>query len=404
VRNVAARAEMRWKTRRFDSITTIANGMVNPTESQYVDAIRIGPENIESGTGRITNTATARELGLISGKYTFDQSAIVYSKIRPNLNKVCMPPFSGICSADAYPIWPAADVVTREYVFYYMISPMFLDQSVRVSMRTGMPKINRDDLGAIKVPLPPPLLEQQKIAAILSTWDRAIELTEKLIAAKQKRKRALMQQLLTGKVRFKEFVKSQEVFSTRYGDYPKDWTYGRIEDIAKEVSERNAEGTLHQVLSCTKYDGLVDSLTYFGRQIFSEDLSTYKVVRRNQFAYATNHIEEGSIGYQDVCDTALISPMYTVFETTSGVDDGFLFKLLKSDLYVHIYQTNMSASVDRLGSLRWGDFSRIRIPLPSMEEQRRISEVLNRQQLELDKLEKKPSSCSSRRKALCSRF
>lgn len=239
MRNVAARAEMKWKTRRFDSITTIANGMVNPTESQYVDAIHIGPENIESGTGRITNTATARELGLISGKYTFDQSAIVYSKIRPNLNKVCMPPFSGICSADAYPIWPAADVVTREYLFYYMISPMFLDQSVRVSMRTGMPKINRDDLGAIKVPLPP-LPEQHKIAAILSTWDRAIELTEKLIAAKQKRKQALMQQLLTGKVRLPQFQKGKLNAATsivrvpmavRRGIYPPSVQAGRSEEV-----------------------------------------------------------------------------------------------------------------------------------------------------------------------------
>ena len=246
----------------------------------------------------------------------------------------------------------------------------------------------------------PPLPEQQKIAAILSTWDRAIELTEKLIAAKQKRKQALMQQLLTGKVRFKEFVKSKETFSTRYGNYPTDWKYVRLEKVAKEVSERNADGTAHQVLSCTKYDGLVDSLTYFGKQIFSDDLSTYKIVRKNHFAYATNHIEEGSIGYQNVCDVAVISPMYTVFKTKDGVDDGFLYKLLKSDLYVHIYQVNTSASVDRRGSLRWDAFSHIRIALPSIDEQRAIAAVLDSQQREIDVQKRKCETLKQQKKGL----
>lgn len=84
------------------------------------------------------------------------------------------------------------------------------------SAKTGVPGLNRNDLHTLKIAVPP-LPEQQKIAAILSTWDRAIELTEKLIAAKQKRKQALMQQLLTGKVRFKEFTKLGEWRVTKLG-------------------------------------------------------------------------------------------------------------------------------------------------------------------------------------------
>ena len=131
------------------------------------------------------------------------------------------------------------------------------------------------------------------------------------------------------------------------------------------------------VLSCTKYDGLVDSLTYFGRQIFSEDTSTYKVVRRHQFAYATNHIEEGSIGYQDLYDEALISPMYTVFATAPGVDDRFLYALLKTEMYRQIFERSTSASVARRGSLRWNEFARIHVPLPSLAEQTAIVDVLH---------------------------
>lgn len=239
------------------------------------------------------------------------------------------------------------------------------------------PNITRGDVCSFPI-LIPPLPEQQKIAQILSTWDRAIEKLEALISAKQKRKRALMQQLLAGKKRFAEFIKSEERRQTRFGTIPIDWKYLQIGEVARQLSLKNNEGKDLQVLSCTKHYGLVDSLSYFGKQIFSEDTSTYKVVPRNAFAYATNHIEEGSIGYQNICDKALISPMYTVFQTVESIiNDNFLFRLLKTELYRHIFEVNTSASVDRRGSLRWSQFAHIRIPIPSLPEQQKIASVLS---------------------------
>lgn len=236
--------------------------------------------------------------------------------------------------------------------------------------------VRKSDITQQVIPLPP-LPEQRKIAQILSTWDEAIQVVEALIAALKARKRGLMQRLLTGEVRFPGFVESDETIETRFGDIPADWRYVPISEIARSVSAKNSRGADLPVLSCTKYDGLVDSLEYFGRQIYSEDTSTYKTVERNQFAYATNHIEEGSIGYQDLYDRALISPMYTVFETTGRINDSYLYKVLKTELYRHIFEVSTSASVNRRGSLRWGEFSKIPVPLPSLAEQRSIAEVID---------------------------
>ena len=97
------------------------------------------------------------------------------------------------------------------------------------------------------------------------------------------------------------------------------------------------------------------------RKIFADDVSTYKIVPKNHFAYATNHIEEGSIGYQEILDEALISPMYTVFNTDKTVNDNFFFKLLKSHPLVYQYQNRMEGSIDRRGGLRWDGFSIIKI-------------------------------------------
>jgi len=261
-----------------------------------------------------------------------------------------------------------------EFVYNYLKCSFGKAQMMTLVRQVAVSGITGDDLKKFQVPIPPKP-EQQKIAQILSTWDKAIEKLEALIAAKQKRKKALMQQLLTGKMRFAEYVKSNEYQKTKFGDIPSEWKYLHIGDVAKQVSQKNTAGDDLPVLSCTKHYGLVDSLKYFGKQIFSENTSTYKIAPRNTFAYAANHIEEGSIGYQNLYDEALISPMDTVFKTLNNVDDAYLYRLLKTELYRHIFEVNTSASVDRRGSLRWNEFAKIKIPVPSMEEQQKIASV-----------------------------
>jgi len=157
---------------------------------------------------------------------------------------------------------------------------------------------------------------------------------------------------------------------------PNVWEFIEIGKIAKQVSDLNNENKNYNVLSCTKYDGLVDSLRYFKKQIFSNDLNKYKKVHYNYFAYATNHIDEGSIGLQELYDVGLVSPMYTVFKTKEVVNK-YLYALLKTENYRRIYKTMMSASVDRRGSLRWKNFSKIRIPFPPYHEQQKIAEILS---------------------------
>ena len=266
--------------------------------------------------------------------------------------------------------------VNPYFLSYYMNSHIGRARMRGLEVGSTIYHINTKDLKKFRVILPP-LLEQQKIAQILSIWDKAIEKLNALIAAKQNRKRALMQQLLTGKKRFAEHVTSLELQKTRYGMLPAEWKYLHIGHVAKQVSQKNTQAIDLPVLSCTKHYGLVDSLAYFGKRIYSEDTSTYKIVPKNSFAYATNHIEEGSIGYQNLYDEALISPMYTVFKTKNNINDEFLYRLLKTELYRHIFEANTSASVDRRGSLRWNEFAKLKIPVPSLPEQQNIADVFS---------------------------
>ncbi|HEX5155054.1 MAG TPA: restriction endonuclease subunit S [Parafilimonas sp.] len=231
----------------------------------------------------------------------------------------------------------------------------------RLSESSAQPGLSVEKLVRLKISIPP-LKEQISIGTVLFTWDKAIEKLQQLIAQKELCKKVLMQQLLAGKKRLPGFEEK--------------WKYLPIKKIAQEVVLKNKEDKELIVLSCTKYDGLVSSLEYFGRKIFSNDLSPYKIVPQNTFAYATNHIEEGSIGYQENYEEALISPMYTVFETNETINDKFLFRVLKSHFYIHEYQKRMEGSIDRRGGLRWDEFSKIKVPVPSLTEQNAIENIL----------------------------
>lgn len=239
----------------------------------------------------------------------------------------------------------------------------------------GTGKLDTDLLKSVDLVLPP-IPEQRRIAQILSTWDQAIAATERLLLNSQEQKLLLSQQMLTGKVRLNDFPASGRKQKTPYGSLPIEWGYRRIGELAVEVSQKLGDEDPYPVLSCTKHKGLVDSLAYFNKQVFSADTSTYKVVPRGCFVYATNHIDEGSIGYQDLYDFGLVSPMYTVFRANDEVDDAYLFALLKTEHYRQIFASATNASVDRRGSLRWKDFRNLHIPLPSIEEQRAIARVL----------------------------
>jgi type I restriction enzyme S subunit len=255
----------------------------------------------------------------------------------------------------------------------------------RIATGTSVYGVSKTNLSKVKIPLPP-LPEQKAIAQLLSTADAAIHTTEKIIAQKELSKKWLMQQLLTGKKRMMGF--------------DGEWKEIYIRDVAKEVSIRNKSDKQLTVLSCTKYDGLVPSLEYFGRKIFADDVSTYKIVPKNHFAYATNHIEEGSIGYQAILDEALISPMYTVFKTDKTVNDNFFYKLLKSHPLVYQYQNRMEGSIDRRGGLRWDGFSIIKIKLPSIEEQTAIAQVLQAADKEISLLKAKAEKLREQKKGL----
>ena len=167
-----------WAWARFQDVAIIASNLVSPKD--YPDFIHLAPDNIEKGNGVLLPCSTVREDGVKSANHRFYSGQIVYSKIRPNLAKVVVVDFDGLCSADMYPINALID---PSFLQRYMLSGPFLVQAVKTDTRVAMPKINQTELNVVAVPVPP-LAEQKRIVAKV---DELMALCDRLEAEQQER-------------------------------------------------------------------------------------------------------------------------------------------------------------------------------------------------------------------------
>jgi len=270
-----------------------------------------------------------------------------------------------------------SELTRTEYLHHYLSMHAVRNQISAESAGTKVKHTSPDKLLELEIRLPS-TDEQKQVAAILRTWDEAIETHDGLIARLEKQHAALVRSLVFGGSRLAHSSKSEQTKKYRWFDLPTDWRCKRIGNLAREVSERNRGDENAEILSCSKYDGFVRSLDYFKKQVFSSDLSGYKLICQGDFGFPSNHVEEGSIGLQNLTDIGLVSPIYIVFRfSEEEIDNEYAHYVLKTRLYRHIFEISTSASVDRRGSLRWDEFALIPFPVPSLKEQQKIVKVLN---------------------------
>ena len=181
-----------WKIVGFKDCADIDTNMVHNFEG-YENYPHIGIDSIEKETGQLVGYRTIAEDGVISGKYLFTPKHIIYSKIRPNLNKVAMPEFDGLCSADAYPILVKEGICNREYFGYTLRSNYFLDYILAFSNRTNLPKVNKSQVEGFTLPLPP-IEVQNQFADFVKQVDKSKVAVQKALNETQTLFDSLMQQ------------------------------------------------------------------------------------------------------------------------------------------------------------------------------------------------------------------
>ncbi|MGS2642475.1 restriction endonuclease subunit S [Streptosporangium sp. G12] len=169
-----------WPIHCLTDVVTLPTGQVDPNVDPYRSQILLAPDHVEQATGRILKYETAEEQGATSGKYVVRPGDIVFSKIRPALRKVALADFSGICSADMYPLRPSEKIL-GSFLLPILLSGRFSRYVESLSGRTGIPKVNREDLSGFFFPLPP-LEEQRRIVEVIDAVSRQEEAVRASIA------------------------------------------------------------------------------------------------------------------------------------------------------------------------------------------------------------------------------
>ena len=140
----------------------------------------LGADSIESNSGKLIKIETAQDQGVNGPVFEFAGQRLLYSKIRPYLNKLTIVDLEGYCSSDMYPLLPDRAKIDIAYLAAYMLSEEFNDSIRHYYDRASIPKINRSQLFKVGIPLPP--LETQKfIAAELDAEQALIEANRQLI-------------------------------------------------------------------------------------------------------------------------------------------------------------------------------------------------------------------------------
>lgn len=269
----------------------------------------------------------------------------------------------------------------NSYLYHCFKSAIYKNY-IKQNLGATINSINGTDLKGFKFPIPP-FYEQQKIAQILSTWDKAIQETNNIIKALEKRNKVLAFLLLTGK--------------KRLNGYNDNWEKLKFADITRRISRRNKNLIDAEVYSVTNSKGFVLQSEHFEGKIAGEDLANYKIIKKGEFAYNPARINVGSLAYFD-CPVGIISSLYVCFEATKKVLDLFLLAYLKTD-YVNSRINSLGEGGVRI-YLWYELFSKIKINLPPIEEQNGIIKVLNTANEELQQYKQKLENLKQQKKGL----
>ena len=192
-----------WVEKRLGDVCAITSTLVDPRKQEFTDLTHVGAGNIEPQSGAFIELKTAREEGLISGKFVFSNSMVLYSKIRPYLMKVARPDFSGLCSADMYPLTPLPNEITRDYLFHLLLSKPFTEYAILGSARAGMPKVNREHLFEFRTWLPSTERQRDLSAQLDALHDetqRLESLYRQKLAALDELKKSLLYHAFSGQL------------------------------------------------------------------------------------------------------------------------------------------------------------------------------------------------------------
>ena len=370
-----------WKSVPFRRIAKVQCNLVHPFDN--LEMLQISPDSIEKDSGKIIKIKTVAEANIDSDNHRFYKGQILYSKIRPLLNKVTIAPEDGLCSADMYPI---STEEKTEFIKYYMLSKAFLS-SVKniVADRVKMPKINQDELKETRFVIPP-LSEQEAIVTYLDTKvakiDEYISIAEKKIAALEELKQTIIAEAVTRGIHKDVLMKDSGV--KWIGMIPEHWKVMRLSQIAYEhfISNKKIH---HQNLLSLSYGQIIRKDINGTNGLLPASFDTYQVVEEGNIILRLTDLQNDhkSLRVGLVKETGIITSAYLCLAPKNMVYSKFLyFQLHACDIKKVFY--SMGDGLRQ--SLNYDGMRKLASVIPPLPEQQEIVTYIEAKVAKIDQL------------------
>jgi type I restriction enzyme S subunit len=220
-----------WSTERFGDVFHRRQESVDDIDDETIKYV--GLKHLDSGQLKINGyDDDGRER---SSSRVFHEGDILFGKLRPNLNKAAIAPFSGVCSSDIIPIYAGEDA-HQEFLPYLMHSKLVRDRAVSTMEGTNLPRTSWGDIEKTLVPLPP-LSEQRRIAEILSTVDEYLEETIQMIDIQKELRKGFLQDALSQSLNESAMKMIEVPISPRKWALPKRWEVKTVSEITTKITD-----------------------------------------------------------------------------------------------------------------------------------------------------------------------
>lgn len=321
-----------------------------------------------------------------SGLTPFERGDILVAKITPcfengkGANTKTLQTETGFGSTEFHVLRNKKD---GDFIFYHTISHSFRQKLEReMTGSAGQKRVQVDSLGNYVIPFPG-RSERRSIVDILSAQDSIIVLKEKRLAEKQRQKKHLMQQLLTGK--------------KRLSDFTVPWVATSLGNLFSERKETNCEKL--QLLAITGTQGVIPRSKLDLKDNSSEDKSKYLKIRIGDIGYNTMRMWQGVSAYSDY--EGIVSPAYTILKPVADIDAKYFSYLFKLPETVFLFYRFSQGLVDDTRNLKYENFKKITVRYPSdRREQTAIAKVLSTADREIDLLRQDIDQEKQKKKAL----
>ena len=373
-----------WQKIELNEILSISSKKFNPIgNNENKKCVEL--EHLSQETGKLLGYTNSSEQQSI--KNSFEEGQILFGKLRPYLKKFWKAEFEGVCSSE---IWVMNGKKVKNDFLFYLVQTEKFNQIANVSSGSKMPRADWNYMSEIPFDIPP-LKEQEKIAEILTTWDEAITKQTELLEAKELQKKALMQKLLSGEVRFDGFSdKWEEVRIDKLFDFKKG------QELSKEKLEKNG------IFECILYGELYTTYSEVISEIKSK--TNIKEGIKSKIddilipASTTTSAIDLAIASTIQKDNVLIGGDINILrKKTNNINGEFISKYLTHIKKMEIAKYAQGITIIHLYSK---DFKHLKIQLPSLQEQQKIAEVLSLADDEINLLKNELEELKLQKKAL----